>query len=519
MRTWTSRTSPSVGGCSRGTLQSAGGCSGTSTAPRPRTVTRERARVATTGWGARLLEEQNADGGWGRGVYSPKWTSTTYTLLRLMWLGLPPGHPAAARGMEQVWQWQARWQVPETCIASMLVRLTCYHAYVRLSSTTARRRGRGPARPAAGRRGLELQDAHRQAQARLVPHQHPGARGARRVRRCRRPARDRRGTAPGPRFFLRHRLYRSHRTGEVAIPGSTRFPAFPEWHFDVLRGLEHFAAVDAPRDARLGDAVEVLVAARRRDGRWPTYAQYPGRQWFRIEPPGPSRWDTCRVLRVLRWWDGTGRGSKVPSGSARLDETGPGRGETREAQRGTPGDRSGGTAGADRRARHAVATPCSGRRCATGAIVNAPVRSVADLPAGWGDEQDAGTYRLRRRDDAALFGFAAGAHSGKPLFFPTGRCSGVGAHARMASTVEPHRRPVPTRRTLSRGALVRPARRRHPGPRAARAAGSPTPRYAGRREAACSSWRCLRRPRRHLLLHLDGHRAARRPARRASTWP
>ena len=107
----------------------------------------------------------------------------------------------------------------------------------------------------------------------------------------------------GREFFLRHRLYQSHRTGQIAIRGSTRFPAFPEWHFDVLRGLEHFADVDAPRDERLSDAVDLLRRARRTDGRWPTYAAYPGRQWFQLEPPGPSRWNTCRVIRVLDWWE------------------------------------------------------------------------------------------------------------------------------------------------------------------------------------------------------------------------
>ena len=50
-------------------------------------VTRERSRVAMEGWGARLLAAQNPDGGWGEGVYSPKWTSTTYTLLRLAVVG------------------------------------------------------------------------------------------------------------------------------------------------------------------------------------------------------------------------------------------------------------------------------------------------------------------------------------------------------------------------------------------------------------------------------------------------
>lgn len=109
----------------------------------------------------------------------------------------------------------------------------------------------------------------------------------------------------GREFFLVHRLYLSHRTGEIAIRGSTRFPAFPEWHFDVLRGLEHFAAADGARDPRLAEAVEVVRRGRRRDGRWPTYAPYAGRQWFELEPRGASRWNTARALRVLQWWDGT----------------------------------------------------------------------------------------------------------------------------------------------------------------------------------------------------------------------
>lgn len=116
----------------------------------------------------------------------------------------------------------------------------------------------------------------------------------------------------GHEFFLAHRLYQSHRTGEVAIPRSVRFPAFPEWHFDILRGLEHFreSATLGPggaagRDERLGDAVGLLRDARRADGRWPVHPPYAGKQWFRIEPPGPSRWSTARVLIVLKWWEGT----------------------------------------------------------------------------------------------------------------------------------------------------------------------------------------------------------------------
>ena len=52
------------------------------------------------------------------------------------------------------------------------------------------------------------------------------------------------------------------------------------------------------------------------------------------------------------------------------------------------------------------------------AVVPGRVRSVADLPGGWGDHQEPGTYRLRRRDDDALFGYAADAISWKAALFP-----------------------------------------------------------------------------------------------------
>lgn len=52
-----------------------------------------------------------------------------------------------------------------------------------------------------------------------------------------------------------------------------------------------------------------------------------------------------------------------------------------------------------------------------GAIVFDQIRGVADLPEGWTDEQEAGTYRLRRRTDAALFGYPVGPQSWKRQFF------------------------------------------------------------------------------------------------------
>jgi ferredoxin len=53
-----------------------------------------------------------------------------------------------------------------------------------------------------------------------------------------------------------------------------------------------------------------------------------------------------------------------------------------------------------------------------GAIVYAEIAGAQDLPAGWTEVQEAGTYRLARREDDALFGYAVGPHSWKQFFFP-----------------------------------------------------------------------------------------------------
>jgi sulfhydrogenase subunit beta (sulfur reductase) len=52
------------------------------------------------------------------------------------------------------------------------------------------------------------------------------------------------------------------------------------------------------------------------------------------------------------------------------------------------------------------------------AIVYDELPSTSALPAGWTDEQAPGSYRLKRRDDGALFGYAVGPHSWKRFLFP-----------------------------------------------------------------------------------------------------
>ena len=273
-------------------------------------VEAEQAKVATDGWGARLLAEQGNDDRWAGALYSPKWTSTTYTLLLLHWLGLPRGNERALAGCKVLWDNASSWggglnlavtiQKPETCITSMLVLLAAGfgHDDARVDRTVrwliAEQLADGGWNCESIRRGSRHGSFHTSITTLDALYAYRAGGGAV-------PVED--AMAGGREFFLAHRLFRSHRTGEVVDRAFTRFPFPPQWHFDVLRGLEHFTAVEAPADERLEAGIEAVRRARRHDGRWPLHRSYPGRQWFRMEEPGPSRWATMRALRVLKWWD------------------------------------------------------------------------------------------------------------------------------------------------------------------------------------------------------------------------
>jgi len=110
--------------------------------------------------------------------------------------------------------------------------------------------------------------------------------------------------ARGREFLLAHRLFRSHRTGRVVKTAMTRFSFPPRWHYDVLRGLDYFRDAGAGPDPRLEDGLRLLEQCRGADGRWLLQNEYPGKTFFRLETVGkPSRWNTLRALRILRWQD------------------------------------------------------------------------------------------------------------------------------------------------------------------------------------------------------------------------
>jgi len=101
-------------------------------------------------------------------------------------------------------------------------------------------------------------------------------------------------------FMLAHRMYRSHRTGEVSDPRFTHLTYPSHWHYTVLRGLDYLRTTPQIADPRLEDPIALIGSRRRDSGRWVTEERIPGKTFFDMERFGAERrWNTLRALRVL----------------------------------------------------------------------------------------------------------------------------------------------------------------------------------------------------------------------------
>jgi hypothetical protein len=272
----------------------------------------DRTKIAKEGWGARLLTLQDPKGHWGGGVYSPKWTSTTYTMLTLHQLGLQPNHPQAKQACKLFLNegyymdgginfFSYSWKYSETCVTGMILTLLAYFRYPDerihkiVSYLTAQQMPDGGWN-CQSYKGATHSSFHTTMLALEGLYEY----------QCAYPEKNnsiRQTRERGHEFLLTHRLYKSHRTGRVFDPAMTRMPFPHHWRYDFIRVLDYFRACNAPRDERMSDAIELLQKKQKRDGLWLLNSGMSGRKFFDLEEVGqPSRWNTLRALRVLNWW-------------------------------------------------------------------------------------------------------------------------------------------------------------------------------------------------------------------------
>lgn len=108
----------------------------------------------------------------------------------------------------------------------------------------------------------------------------------------------------GHEYLLARGMLRRLSTGEIIDPAFTQFSFPTYWHYDLLRGLDHMRAAGVIPDQRLAEAIHLVESMADAGGRWALGTPHPGRMHFPIdEGEGrPSRWNTLRARRVLRWY-------------------------------------------------------------------------------------------------------------------------------------------------------------------------------------------------------------------------
>jgi hypothetical protein len=268
-----------------------------------------RARIAHEGWGARFLSCRRSDGHWGRAYYQPKWTSTHYTLVDLRNLDVHPqteevrdsvalalrGEKGSDGGINP----SVTIEQSDVCVNGMFLNVASYFQADQgaleslVDFVLSQQLADGGFNCEYNRRGAVHSSLHStlsvaEGIAEYVRNGY-GYR-ARELSRAEEGSRE---------FILRHRLFRSDRSGEV-IDSKMLMLSYPSrWHYDILRALDYFRAAGIPYDPRMEDALAVLSRKRRADGSWPLQARHPGQFHFEMELPGqPSRWNTLRALRV-----------------------------------------------------------------------------------------------------------------------------------------------------------------------------------------------------------------------------
>ena len=287
------------------------------------TVAAERALVAETGWGRRLLDLQ-ADGQWAGGACFPApdwrplggaegdpegqpWTATLPTLRLLRHLGIDPAHPdvrAAVAGVREHCRWEYAGEPffegeVEPCINGGAVETGAYFGE-NVDGVVTRLLGE---QLSDGGWNCEAENGSTRSSFHsticvlegLLEYERAGGRHA--VVEARRR---------GEEYLLSRSLFRRASTDEVVEPKWLQFSFPVQWHYDVLRGLEYFRSVGGRPDPRLADAVSLVRDKRQSDGTWPLENSHPGLVHFELEDGdgARSRWNTLRALRVLRWWDG-----------------------------------------------------------------------------------------------------------------------------------------------------------------------------------------------------------------------
>jgi hypothetical protein len=287
-----------------------------------------RSRVATEGFGARLLALQDPDGQWAGGAFFPAdfdfsgpeaadgagqpWTATTWSLNALREWGVDASVLAGtAERLDAGCRWEYErlpyWAGEVDCcingytlangawLGADVAGIGEWFVEHRLPD------GGWNCEWTAGSTRSSFDSTLNSVKGLLAHEVLTGGTDATRAARH-----------AGEEYLLERGLFRRLSTGEPVGPFATHLTYPFRWRYSVLNAADHFRAAalhegTAP-DPRMADAIELIRVARQPDGTWLQGRPHPGRVWFDVDVPEgePSPWLTFLALRVLAWWDAAG---------------------------------------------------------------------------------------------------------------------------------------------------------------------------------------------------------------------
>ncbi|MBV8514120.1 MAG: hypothetical protein JO260_02360, partial [Acidobacteria bacterium] len=296
----------------------------------PSTIAIERARVPREGLAAAILALQQSDGSWRR-QGAPAWLTTLFTLQLLRATGICPSTPdveSAIRQLESTLRWDCtpgNWDLRpgkatgnpffegevEPCINGGVLALGGY--FGRPNEKLARRL-LGEQLPDGGWNcdapESNCSSFHTTICVLEGLLEYERAIGAAPIATEITAARHR-----AEAYFLARSLFRRRSTGEIANAEFVELAFPPRYHYDILRALDYFRSASlhaksiTPLDARLAESMRLIESKRQPEGRWLLDNSYTESLALPLaESIGqPSRWNTLRALRVLRWFNASDR--------------------------------------------------------------------------------------------------------------------------------------------------------------------------------------------------------------------
>jgi hypothetical protein len=279
----------------------------------PDAIAAERSRVATEGWGAKLLALQSRAGNWGGPNEDRGLLMTLYTLVVLMDLGLDAASKQAREMIERVDKrlvFKPLNNRPflhgetEPCINGRILAVGSYFKKPNRALADQLLREQledggwnceavepSAKRPLSRRSSFHTTICVLEG---LLEYERAGRKSVA-VSKARKRAEN---------YLLERCMFRSLRTGEVIDERWLRF-SFPTfWHYDVLRGLDYLRNAGIKPDSRVREAIETVIKRRHQNGRWPLNLLHREQIPLQMETAvaSASRWNTLRALRVLRWY-------------------------------------------------------------------------------------------------------------------------------------------------------------------------------------------------------------------------